>query len=273
MTLRPCGVPCCSCPKIEFTNWKALYLVKTHRVEALRNGKRSATPTVEALRNSTRVAATSWMDAFVDRCLYQATTTNLPGSWADRVIGLLAPFAKEVPYMRAVQGDNTHQEYLDLLGDTRYRTLRIHCLCFESIQRLGFNSIPWKEHDVRRHLNTILEQEVTPHKVEKEGHRCPAKGCSWHRQALTQETHGPVHLHDGQVSGGMQCRFQASSADQPGGLQANREDAGAAGMAKQDCERSPDQEENGASHCTALLLFRHGLVDGAHPVMGPSHGP
>ena len=68
--------------------------------------------------------------------------------------------------MKAVQGENTHQEYLDLLGDTRFRTLRIHCLCFENIQKLCFNSIPWKEGDIRGLLNTLWDQEITPHKLQ-----------------------------------------------------------------------------------------------------------
>ena len=81
-------------------------------------------------------------------------------------IGLLLPFAKDIPYLNAVNGENVHQEYLDLLGDTRFRTLRIHCLCFENIQKLGFNVIPWKESDIRSLLNTLRDQEITPHKLQ-----------------------------------------------------------------------------------------------------------
>lgn len=66
---------------------------------------------------------------------------HLRDRWAERIIGLLLPFAKDIPYLNAVNGENVHQEYLDLLGDTRFRTLRIH-LCFENIQKLGFNSNP-----------------------------------------------------------------------------------------------------------------------------------
>ena len=90
---------------------------------------------------------------------------HLRDRWAERIIGLLLPFAKDIPYLHAVHGDNVHQEYLDLLGDTRFRTLRIHCLCFESIQKLGFNTIPWKESDIRSLLNTLRDQEITPHKL------------------------------------------------------------------------------------------------------------
>ena len=88
---------------------------------------------------------------------------HLRDRWAERIIGLLLPFAKD---LNAVNGDNVHQEYLDLLGDTRFRTLRIHCLCFENIQKLGFNTIPWKESDIRSLLNTLRDQEITPHKLQ-----------------------------------------------------------------------------------------------------------
>ena len=91
---------------------------------------------------------------------------HLRDRWAERIIGLLLPFAKDIPHLRAVHGENVHQEYLDLLGDTRFRTLRIHCLCFENIQKLGFNVIPWKEGDIRSLLNTLRDQEITPHRLQ-----------------------------------------------------------------------------------------------------------
>ena len=91
---------------------------------------------------------------------------HLRERWAERVIGILLPYAKDIPHMRAVQGNKVQQEYLDLLGDTRFHTLRIHCLCFENIQKLGFNVIPWKESDIRNLLNTMRDQEITPHKLQ-----------------------------------------------------------------------------------------------------------
>ena len=40
---------------------------------------------------------------------------HLRDRWAERIIGLLLPFAKDIPYLNAVNGENVHQEYLDLL--------------------------------------------------------------------------------------------------------------------------------------------------------------
>eukprot|EP00435_Cladocopium_sp_Y103_P021864 s134_g5.t1 len=91
---------------------------------------------------------------------------HLRAKWADRVIGLLAPHAHAIPFMQAVGDANQDQEFLDLLGDTRFRTVRIHCLCLEGLQRLGFTHVPWQEKDVRTLLNTLREQEVTPHKLQ-----------------------------------------------------------------------------------------------------------
>ena len=36
-------------------------------------------------------------------------------------------------------------EFMDLLGDARFRTIRMRCLSYEELRRLGFTSIPWKE--------------------------------------------------------------------------------------------------------------------------------
>ena len=55
----------------------------------------------------------------------------------------------------------------------RFRTLRIHCLCFESIQKLGFNTIPWKESDIRSLLNTLTVSKVSRQKGR------PSKKAWW----------------------------------------------------------------------------------------------
>ena len=55
--------------------------------------------------------------------------------WAQRLICLLAPFADKIPNMASVMGKDQEREWIDLLGDTRFRTLRIHCLALETICR------------------------------------------------------------------------------------------------------------------------------------------
>lgn len=68
--------------------------------------------------------------------------------------------------MRALQREDIMQEYLDLLGDTRFRTLRIHCLCLESIKRIGFTSIPWSKAVVRNLFNSLRGQKIAPHQLQ-----------------------------------------------------------------------------------------------------------
>ena len=61
--------------------------------------------------------------------------------------------------------DNEEQEFHDLLGDTRFRTLRQRCLVLEQMLKWDL-PIPWKESNVRELLNRLRAQEVTPHKLQ-----------------------------------------------------------------------------------------------------------
>lgn len=58
----------------------------------------------------------------------------------------LAHHASEIPAMAAVMGDgNDHEEFLHLLGDARFSTLRQWCLAFEKLKKHGGLQIPWTE--------------------------------------------------------------------------------------------------------------------------------
>ena len=89
--------------------------------------------------------------------------------WAQRLVSFFAPFADKIPNMASVMGPNQEREWLDLLGDTRFRTLRIriHCLALENLQTTGFTQIPWTESDVREHLNRMRAEEASPHKIQR----------------------------------------------------------------------------------------------------------
>ena len=84
-------------------------------------------------------------------------------------MSIFAPFADKIPNMASVMGPNQEREWLDLLGDTRFRTLRIriHCLALENLQTTGFTQIPWTESDVREHLNRMRVEEASPHKIQR----------------------------------------------------------------------------------------------------------
>ena len=62
------------------------------------------------------------------------------------------PVANQVPHMAAMMPPGAtvvtvelKGEFMDLLGDARFRTIRMRCLSYEELRRLGFTSIPWKE--------------------------------------------------------------------------------------------------------------------------------
>ena len=64
-------------------------------------------------------------------------------------------------------GEDFRKEALDLLGDSRFRTLRQHCLVYESLRKRGFTVIPWQERHVRSLLNQLADEEVTPCKLRQ----------------------------------------------------------------------------------------------------------
>ena len=69
--------------------------------------------------------------------------------------------------MQDILGEDFRKEALDLLGDSRFRTLRQHCLVYESLRKRGFTVIPWQERHVRSLLNQLAEEEVTPCKLRQ----------------------------------------------------------------------------------------------------------
>ena len=92
---------------------------------------------------------------------------HLRQQWSKRLMTHFSPFAEHIPHMQPLLGPNFRTEIFDLLGDTRFRTIRQHCLAYESLRKKGFVVIPWREQDVRNLLNLLREQEVTPYKVNQ----------------------------------------------------------------------------------------------------------
>lgn len=90
---------------------------------------------------------------------------HLRRKWAERLLSHLIPHAAVIPHLAPLQGDNETQDFFDLLGDTRFRTLRQRCLVLEQMVKWGL-PIPWQETHVRHLLNDLRSQEVTPHKLQ-----------------------------------------------------------------------------------------------------------
>ena len=71
--------------------------------------------------------------------------------------------------MAAVMGDGNddHEEFLHLLGDTRFSTLRQRCLAFEKLKKHGGLQIPWTEKSVRSLLSNLHKEECTPNYIQQ----------------------------------------------------------------------------------------------------------
>ena len=84
------------------------------------------------------------------------------------MISHLIPFAAEIPAMAAVMGDgDDHQEFLHLLGDARFSTLRQRCLFFEKLKKQDLLPVPWTEPAVRQMLSKLQAAECTPNYIQQ----------------------------------------------------------------------------------------------------------
>ena len=100
----------------------------------------------------------------------RALEVHLRAKWAERLLAHFAPYAEHLPHVAPLVGPNFRTELGHLLGDTRFRTIRQHCLAYEGLRKRGFVAIPWKEADVRHLLNALAEAEVTPYKIQQVWH-------------------------------------------------------------------------------------------------------
>ena len=70
--------------------------------------------------------------------------------------------------MAAVMGDGgDHQEFLHLLGDARFSTLRQRCLFFEKLKKQDLLPVPWAEPAVRQMLSKLQAAECTPNYIQQ----------------------------------------------------------------------------------------------------------
>ena len=62
---------------------------------------------------------------------------------------------------------NDHEEFLHLLGDARFSTLRQRCLALEKLKKHGGLQIPWTEKSVRSLLSNLHKEECTPNYIQQ----------------------------------------------------------------------------------------------------------
>eukprot|EP00434_Breviolum_minutum_P041685 symbB.v1.2.037085.t1/scaffold5381.1/size27835/3 len=98
----------------------------------------------------------------------RALEEKLRQHWSNRLISHLAPHASDIPAMAAVMGDrNDHEEFLHLLGDARFSTLRQRCLALEKLKKHGGLQIPWTEKSVRSLLSNDHKEECIPNYIQQ----------------------------------------------------------------------------------------------------------
>ena len=98
----------------------------------------------------------------------RALEEKLRTHWANRLISHLIPFAADIPAMAAVMGEgDDHQEFLHLLGDARFSTLRQRCLFFEKLKKQDLLPVPWTESAVQQMLSKLQAAECTPNYIQQ----------------------------------------------------------------------------------------------------------
>ena len=86
--------------------------------------------------------------------------------WLDRLLGHLIPFAATIPNMaKVMSSEDPVQEYKDLFGKLRWRTIRIYTVNLETMLRLPKFKVPWLESTVRALLQQCRHEEVRPSKI------------------------------------------------------------------------------------------------------------
>jgi hypothetical protein len=98
----------------------------------------------------------------------RALEINLRMKWLERIISHFLPYVTKIHNMETVsQAKDPLREYFHLFGDARWRTIRIHCLALEWLIKQHGLQLPWTEDTLRNLLNTFVDQESTPTKVQR----------------------------------------------------------------------------------------------------------
>ena len=85
------------------------------------------------------------------------------------ILELFIPYAAEIPAMRKVMHmKNALQEYMDLFGNKRWRSIKIYNRNLIKIIDTIYDFIPWDEEKVIRWMNNMRAagSDMTPAKLE-----------------------------------------------------------------------------------------------------------
>ena len=93
---------------------------------------------------------------------------QLKQKWLARLLSHFIPYASAIPYFRAVMGKGDDlREFMDLLGASRFSSLRAHTLNLEKMIQIVPDLIPWNDEKVVFLLNKLRQNEATPSKVQQ----------------------------------------------------------------------------------------------------------
>ena len=97
----------------------------------------------------------------------RAMELSLRDRWSERLLARLLPVGMHLDNLAPLMTvPNPTKEAKHLLGITRFRTLRIHCLNLEFILKLGVK-LPWTESSLRDILNMSQELELTTSRLNQ----------------------------------------------------------------------------------------------------------
>ena len=89
----------------------------------------------------------------------QAIELDLRDKWAARLISSILPVAEHLSMVKPLMSSKKPaKEIKHLLGTTRFRTIRIHCLGLEELNKLRV-PLPWQEEHIRDLLDKMIEME------------------------------------------------------------------------------------------------------------------
>ena len=87
--------------------------------------------------------------------------------WMDRLISHIIPHGKDFSQIQPLlTAKDLAKEVRHLVGSTRFRTLRVHCLNLEFLLTLGLR-LPCDEIEIRNILNKAEELELTSSRLSQ----------------------------------------------------------------------------------------------------------
>ena len=101
------------------------------------------------------------------RQITKKTTENaLRHQWATRLIANLVKHSPTLPYIKKYRSETP--KLLDLLGRTRWATIKIHCMTYENIRKtIGTTPVPWTDKTITDAMQWYQKNKRAPSQLRK----------------------------------------------------------------------------------------------------------